>query len=293
MVCARQTDDAALQSFLKNYVDAFNRQDIDTLSSMWSEQGLHIDRESGQRTVGRAAIRNDILKAFEGSSKPRLSGTITEIRSIKPDVANVEGTTTTNLPNEEPSNSLFNAILVKVGEKWFFHSVDESPVPPPSNAKAALQELSWLEGSWSDEDANGRTISTFRWSPSGSFLIRSISEEADGEVSAVGSEIVGWDPRARQIRSWIFLADGSFGDSSWAKVDNDWIIKSTQTLANGQAASGTYLLTRIDASTVTLKLMGREIDGQPQPTGDAATLVRVSAETSAASPANASPKTGN
>ena len=60
----------------------------------------------------------------------------------------------------------------------------------------------------------------------------------------------------------------------WSSSGDDWLIKSSQTLADGNAASGTYILTKVSDDEVTLKLIGHEVEGEPQPTGPAATLVR-------------------
>ena len=70
------------------------------------------------------------------------------------------------------------------------------------------------------------------------FLIRTIVEQSDGQVSRAGTQIIGWDPRSEHIRSWDFNADGSFGDGTWSKNGGDWLVKSSQTLASGEAASG-------------------------------------------------------
>ncbi len=67
------------------------------------------------------------------------------------------------------------------------------------------------------------------------------------------------------------------------------MIRSSQTLADGQAASGTYVLER-EGDTAVLRLIGHEIEGEPQPTKDAVVMVRV--EPAAVSDADAAPAVG-
>ena len=209
------------------------------------------------------------------------------MRFINPDTAQAEGTTTTSVPGEQPSVLQFSAILVRQGEKWQIKSVEEMPVPTPTAAYDALGQLKWLEGSWTDNSTESPVVSTFRWSANGTFLIRLFSTKEGEEVIPLGTQIIGWDPRSQEIRSWTFNSDGSFGDGVWSKVNNDWLIQSTQTLADGREASGTYVVSRVDENTVTLKLVGREIEGEPSPASEPVSLVRVPA---ANQPAQAAPQ---
>lgn len=280
-------DEAAIRKFVSSYVDAFNKQDLAAVAAMWAEGGAHVDRQTGDRTEGRAAIRADLAEVFKSKTKTRLAGTVDRVRFIKPDVASIEGTSTTSVPDEEPSVSQFSAILVKHGENWQIDSIEEMPVPQPATAHDALRELGWLEGNWVDDSKDSPVVSTFRWSANGSFLIRSFSTKDGDEVTQLGTQIIGWDPRSRQIRSWTFNTDGSFGDGVWSHNGEDWLIKSSQTLADGRAASGTYVITPVDENTLAMRLVGHEVEGEPIPSSDPVSIVRVpDASDSDSKPAN-------
>ncbi len=266
--------DEEIRDFVRTYVDAFNKQDLEGVAAMWAEKGAHVDRETGARTEGREAIRADLAEVFKSPAKTRLEGTVDRVRFIKPDLASVEGTTTTSVPDQQPSVSQFSAILVKIGDQWQIDSVEEMPKPQPGTAYEALQELVWLEGDWVDDSKDSPVVSAFRWSPNGSFLIRSFSTRDGDEVTQLGTQIIGWDPRSQQIRSWTFNADGSFGDGVWVKSGSDWSIKSTQTLADGRAASGTYVISPVDKNTATLRLVGQEVEGEPVAASDPISLRR-------------------
>ena len=273
-----RADETAIRNFVEAYVDAFNKQNLDAVAAMWAEMGTHVDRETGDRTEGREAIRADLAAVFKNAAKTRLAGTVDRIRFIKSDVASVEGTTTTAQPDEEPSVSQFSAILVMQGDNWQIDSIEEMPVPQPATAYNALRQLDWLVGNWVDDSKDSPVISTFRWSKNGSFLIRTFSMGSGDQATQLGTQIIGWDPRGQQIRSWTFNADGSFGDGIWSKNGADWLIKSSQTLADGQAASGTYVLTEVDKDRLTLQLIGHEIEGEPQLTLEAVEVARVASD---------------
>jgi hypothetical protein len=100
--------------------------------------------------------------------------------------------------------------------------------------------------------------------------------EQEGELHE-GTQVIGWDPRAKRIRSWTFDSDGSFGEESWSKLDDEWIIKMTRTTADGGTAAATQVLSRKDDNTLTVQAIAREIDGEPAPAGDPVTVERMAA----------------
>ena len=69
-----------------------------------------------------------------------------------------------------------------------------------------------------------------------------------------------------------------------SRVGDEWHIKSSQTLANGDAASGTYVMTPIDENTMTVQLIGHEIEGEPQPATPAITVIRAGGRAAAKAP---------
>jgi uncharacterized protein (TIGR02246 family) len=287
---AVRADEPAVRQAVASYIEAFNKQDLKTLTGMWAAEGTHTDRETGERTEGRDAIVADIATAFKEHPNARLAGRIDRVRLIKPDVASIEGQTSIGAPDEDPTVSTFSAILINEDGKWLIDSVEELPTPQPATAESALKDLQWLVGHWVDESRDVRVDTTIRWTASRAFLLRSFRvETADGDTQQ-GTQVIGWDPRSQEIRSWTFNSDGSFGDGTWSRSGDDWLIKSSQTNADGQAASGTYVLTQVDNDTINLRLIGHELEGEPQPTSPDVKMVRVAApEAPAAEAASAAP----
>lgn len=273
---AMGADEAPVREFVAAYVSAFNEKNIESITAMWAEDAVHTDRETGQRTEGREAITGDISTTFKSSSPVRLAGQVERVRFITDNVASVEGQTTTAADGEEPSVSSFTAIVVKGDNGWQIKSIDEMPVPTASSSQQALQQLDWLIGEWVDEGEGTKVETNIRFTPSNAFLLRSFAVTSESGDSRQGTQIIGWDPRSGDIRSWTFNSDGSFGDGTWSRTSDGWLIKSAQTLADGRAASGTYVLTRVDDDTVTLQLIGHAIEGEPQPSSSPVTMVRKS-----------------
>jgi uncharacterized protein (TIGR02246 family) len=261
-------------AFGNKYVEAYNKQDLAALATMWSENAVVTDRDTGSKTEGRKAILADIETVFKAHKEAKLAVEMTTTRLVNQDVMLASGQTTMLIPEQEPSISSFSVVLVKKEGKWIIDSLEQSAVTSTLNAQTALQELNWLVGQWVEETPNGKIQNNFRWSENKSFLLRSfIITDAEG-IADQGTQIIGYDPRSQQIRSWTFHADGSFGDGVWTKIDNTWSIKSSQTLNTGEAASGTYLLSKEDDNTLSMQLIGHEIEGEPQPASPKVKITR-------------------
>lgn len=286
-------DTTAVQQAMAAYVDAFNRHDAETLISLWTPTGTYVNKETGERSSGREALAKDFAEVFAATPEIMLSGGADEIRVIGGDTAIVDGVTTVVLPNAEPSVSAYTAIFVKQEGKWLLDTVHESDLPTPETPRQALKPLDWMVGSWQDESDTATVSSIMRWSPSEAFLIRSYDVIREDEEPFQGTQIIGWDPVVKQIRSWTFNSDGSFGEGSWSQNGAEWIVRKSETMADGRLASGTQVITQVDGDTITVQTIAKEIDGAPEPTADPVTMKRL-AETAdaAAAPAATAPATG-
>jgi uncharacterized protein (TIGR02246 family) len=268
-------DEAAVKKLIGDYVSAFNSENFEAVAGFWSESGVHVDRETGERTEGREAVKADIAEAFQQYPGIRIAGNVGSVRLIRPDVASVDGEVTVSVPGQDPTQSTFSAILTSTDGKWLIDSIEESPVVPPATSADALRDLEWTIGRWVDDGGDTRVETDIRWSPNQAFLIRSfVVTTADGEVRE-GTQVVGFDPRSVEIRSWTFQSDGGFGDATWSRSGDDWLVKSSQTLPDGRAASGTFVYSRVSDDEMTVRLIGHEIEGEPQPSGEAITIKRV------------------
>lgn len=276
--------EAAVRETLRGYVDAFNSHDASKLSAFWSQTAVYVDRQTGERIEGREALEADFGKLFDTSSDLRLVGETSSVDFVTDNVAVASGVATVSGADRPPSQSDFTATLVNQQGSWKLAMVEESPVPQPETASDALQSLAWLVGDWEDDTQGDIRVKTsVSWSEGEAFLIRSFSADLGNGATRQGTQIIGWDPRAKEIRSWAFNANGSFGDGVWSRVGDAWHVTSSQTLANGDAASGTYVVTPVDENSMTIQLIGHEIEGEPQPASAVITVVRSGSQSSAQS----------
>lgn len=282
---------APVRQAMAAYVEAFNAHDAGAVAALWSATGTHVNKETGVRTAGRDALTASYAKLFKGSPEIVLSADPTEVRLVGVGVALVDGEATVVSPNAEPSVSAYSAIFVNESGKWLIDTIHESDVAVPETPRQALAPLEWMVGLWQDDSDTATVTSEMRWSPSEAFLIRSYDVDREGEAPFQGQQIIGWDPSTRQIRSWTFNSDGSFGEGAWSQNGAEWIVRKVETLSDGRLASGTQVITQIDADTITVQTIAKEIGGAPEPTAEPATMRRVVTVQNAEENATSAPST--
>lgn len=267
---------ADVEKAIRSYEKAFNSGDAQRVAELWSERAVYENRDTGERSDGRDAVLNDMTKFFKAHPKARLAIDIERIRLIQPDVARVEGTTNLFASGQTAERQNFLAIYVKQQDgQWLIDTAEEFEAHRHRNAQSALGQLDWLVGRWVDESDELRVETDVRWAPGNAFLIRSYLV-GSGEESKRGTQVIGWDPINQQIRSWTFDADGSFGEGTWSRNGNEWLVRTTFTTSDGDIVSGTQVMNRISDQRITVQTIGQELNGQPEPSRDPVTVVRAS-----------------
>ncbi|MGE3778242.1 MAG: SgcJ/EcaC family oxidoreductase [Pirellulaceae bacterium] len=160
---AASQDEAAIRQRLTSYLEAFNRHNAAAVGSFWSSDGVSLAEDSGGRISGRESLVRHFATFFEETPTARLSGEITEVKLVRPDVAMIDGRTTLFITDTEPVVSTYSALLVQEGGEWFISHSRERDVPP-QGARTALRELEWLIGTWQDQTDAARVRTTVRWS---------------------------------------------------------------------------------------------------------------------------------
>lgn len=260
---------------LGSYVETFNKHDAEAMVMYWTADAVSVQEGTGERTEGREALQKEFQQFFADYPQALLSGSTDHVRMIGADVAVVEGAITLATGLDEPVQSTFTAVLKKQDDQWLIASSHERDVPTPTTSYEALRELEWAIGSWQDEIEGAKVTSTIRWSPSQAFLIRSYQAEYEDGDGTSGTQIFGWDPLAKQIRTWTFNSDGSFGDGTVSRNGDEWMVKMNQVQSDGTLASGTTVITKIDDNTLQIHKIGESLDGEPVPSSDPITVVRI------------------
>ncbi|MCR4413143.1 MAG: SgcJ/EcaC family oxidoreductase [Thermoguttaceae bacterium] len=271
------SDEAAIRATVESYTAAYNRGDAKAVAAHWSDSGEWIS-PSGQRFRGRAAIEKELQALFAENKGVRIEVTNPSIRFVSPNVAIEEGTVRVIRPAEPPSDSTYLAVDVKEKGQWKLNTVRETEIPETPPASSPLKELAWLVGDWLDDSPEVDDKATVSWTKNKTFLTYAFRVSVPGtDDDLEGTQVIGWDPASGTIRSWMFDSDGGFGEGTWSKEHDRWVVKFSQVLPDGRKASATNVYTLVDGNTFTWKSIGRKLDGEFLPNIDEVKMIRKTA----------------
>ncbi len=258
------SDEAAINSAIESYVASFNRGDAAAVAKHWSSDG-QFTTPSGKTFRGRTAIEVAFKEFFAENKGVRVEISKPAIRFLSPSVAVEEGISRILRAGQEPTETEYTAVHVKQDGKWQMDSVREADRVEPSSHYEQLKDLEWMIGEWVDQDEHATVETVCQWTKNRNFITRSFRVVVADGSEIEGTQIIGWDPLRKTVRSWVFDSEGGFGVGIWSRNGNQWTVRVLQVLHDGATASAINILTYVDDNTLTFKSTGREIDGQLQP----------------------------
>lgn len=274
---SREADEAAVRAAGKAFMEAYNARDAKKLASMYTPEAVYIDPLTGEESVGRESIEKDFANAFSDNQDIKLNADVKSIDFVSPSVVIIRGTAHVIRPDAEPVDSDFTVVRVKRDGQWLIDRVSEIEKEKPAQSNYEhLKDLEWMIGSWRDDDSRPAVeIRTdCAWTKNKSFITRSFAVAIGDQINKAGMQIIGWDPDAKQIRSWVFDSDGGYGEGAWTQKGDRWYIQNTATLPDGGKASSVNIMTRLDDNSFKWESVNREVDGEILPNVDPVLVVR-------------------
>ena len=261
--------EAAIRHSVQSYVEAFNSANAAAVAEHWAENAEYL-LPSGERVQGRRAIRQVFEELFAEPQPPKIDVVKAQIRMVSSDVAMEEGTVRVLRAGDVAEESNYLAIHVRQGNEWKLNTVRETELPtepdsaqPQSEAQQQLSQLAWLVGQWQEGTDGNATFSRFSWAKNRSFLTCQFNVPlGDGSASLEGTQVIGWDPESKVIRSWMFDSHGGFGEGVWTQHSGGWHVKFVQLLPDGRRSSATNVYVPVDANTFVWKSIERKVDGE-------------------------------
>lgn len=253
--------ESAIRTLEEGFVRDYNQGDSKAVAALFTEDAEVVDIE-GRHYQGRDVIEQGFAATFAASKGAKIGLEIYAIRSLSPDVAQEQGRSVVTPIEGSPLSRLYTVLYVKRGGRWLVSSVRDDPDPlvPPHER---LKDLEWMIGDWLDEGDDSLVRLTCRWSDDRNYLLRTFSVQRAGKPVLSVSQRIGWDPLARQIRSWEFDSAGGFGEGRWTRDGERWIVKHTGVQPEGKTASSTNTMTRERSDLVrwvsTERVIGAEL----------------------------------
>ena len=249
----RKPDEAAIRNQTAALVQAFNKGDAKALASLWTEEGEYID-DDGTSYHGRAAIEATYSDFFAKNPKAKLEVDIDSIRFVSKDNAIEEGYAKAQLGKSE-SSSRYSILHVREGGKWYMAVVREWP-----GEGTSLHDLEWLIGTWASKTDNADVRTTYEWDQGKKFIRGRFTIKAKDNALS-GTQMIGLDPRTGKIRSWIFEAEGGFGEAVWTRDGKRWLQEAAGIQGDGSEVTATNILTPVSKDAFTFQSTSRVIDG--------------------------------
>jgi uncharacterized protein (TIGR02246 family) len=253
----------AITNLAADYQKAYNAGDAKALAQFFTEDIQYTD-ENGQFTRGRSDLEQLLTDTFAENKGATIDIQVNSVRPLGSDVFEENGETMVTSPTGEKDSASYSAIYVKKGDKWQIARLIESPVPNPS-PEEQLSQLAWMIGSWKDRGGSTDVETKADWARGNNFITRTFKVSDGGDAVLEGWQIIGWDPKEKRIRSWIFDSDGGYGQGTWTRDGNHWLIKETRVAADGTESSAEQTLTYVDPNHCTYESANRTLNGDPQP----------------------------
>jgi uncharacterized protein (TIGR02246 family) len=269
---AVQPSNPMLKQLLTAYEKAFDAADPKAIGALWKKDGEFID-PLGNHILGREAIEKLFEDYFSRNPGVKLS---IELLSLKEEeqgrvlVAEVIPRVAPPPPGRLGTNKA-TIVLVRSGENWLIEGIREQTYLPASYEH--LKELEWMVGTWTTQKpektpANpAEQISinvACQWTANKSFLTRTFTTNLQ-QLELHGTEIIGWDPQTKTIRSWLFESTGGFAEGAWKFDGKQCTEEMKGVMADGTTFSATNIVTPIDRNTLTYESIDRIRGGQKQP----------------------------
>lgn len=267
-------DEQAIRQAAEQFINAYDQGDAKMIGSLFTEDAEFVD-ERGNVFQGRAAIEESMTLFFAENPGCKLEQTIDTIRFISPGIAVEDGHSTISHPEfSDALSSRYTTVYVKQNDKWIAASVRDHAPRDRKQHRSQLKQLDWLLGSWVDEADDSIINFTCQSVDNGNFLIRDFTVLISGKEVMNGTQRIGWDPLTGKLRTWIFDSEGSYGEGLWYQDGDEWSLKCTGVMPDGQSASSTSIYTIINDHTITWQTVDHEIAGIRQPDSKIYTIVR-------------------
>ena len=101
-----------------------------------------------------------------------------------------------------------------------------------------LKQLQWMIGDWVDESPEALVVTSYRWTDNQCYILSEFKVQSAGRPEMTGTQRIGWDPLAKTIRSWVFDSEGGFGEGTWTRDGDHWIVKRTGVTARREDRLG-------------------------------------------------------
>ncbi len=266
--------ESAVRKEIASYLAAFNAHDARLTASHWTLEGVYVSQPDSERVAGREAIERDLETLFAEDTERKLALSTESIEFISPGVALERGKATVTTQAGETVASSYRTIYLKQGDRWLIDRVTEEIVPEVKSNYEKLKGLEWIIGNWVDPVDGKKVKIECSWTRNKNYISRAYTISAETETESSGLQIIGWDPKQKEIRSWLFDSSGTFVFGTWHQQQDRWVVPSVATFADGTTGSFTSIFKPLEDGNYTWQKVNQVIDGEILPNIDEVIISR-------------------
>jgi uncharacterized protein (TIGR02246 family) len=255
-----QADADAVRAASKDFLTAARKGDAAVLRKIWTPDGDFID------AAGRTMKAADLIHQLAASPSPDSAPAADDlaeatVRFITSDVAIVDGFVDRVCVQDGTALTRhYTAIWVKRGGNWSLSSLRSTAVDSTS-PNEHLKPLEWLLGEWVATTDDTAILVSSRWCDEGNFILREfvVAHDSGGNIS--GTQRIGWDPAAKEIKSWTFDSQGGTGEDHWRRENNRWIVETVDVTADGKKGKTSSVYALGENGRFTWEVTSADVDG--------------------------------
>lgn len=259
-------DQAAVHKVLETLANGFNAGDAKAAAAAFAPTAEFVD-DDGNRAEGAAAIEALLAKFFAANKGAKLALTPDGVRTVAPGVALEDGESVVTVPDKgTQSTRRYAMTYAKLDGNWKIVSIREYPeVDELVPAAEAMKALEWIIGEWVDEGEDAVLTVSCKWSTDKSYILRDFSVRQQGREVLAGTQRIGVDPLTGLIRGWSTDTAGGYGETTWTRNGDSWLVRGTGVTADGEPAAATNLLKPIGKDRIEWKVMHKVVSDTVEP----------------------------
>jgi uncharacterized protein (TIGR02246 family) len=271
---APSADEKAVQQAMAALADAFNDGDAAKSAAAFTADAEFID-DAGNGVRGRDEIVKLLTRFLDTNKGAKVQFTLDDPRQVAADVILQDGESVCTVPAKNTqSTRRYTTVFARQNKKWLVASLREFPEESSStDAADRLKDLTWLIGEWIDESDEGVLTTTGRWSDDKRYILRDFTVKLKGKEALSGTQRIAVDPLTSQIKGWSFDSQNGYGETTWIKNGEQWLVKANGVTSDGEAASATYTFAPAGKNRMLWKSMHRVVGDRVDPDVEV-TLVR-------------------
>jgi uncharacterized protein (TIGR02246 family) len=249
-------DERAIREQADQFAQAFSKAQAEPIAAMCTDDCTLTDSD-GMKFVGRDEILKLYERSFRENGANQASVHIESLTFPAPGVCIEDGTLFISKMNDE---TRYTVVHLKRNGTWKMFRITESPYNP--EPAEALKELGWMLGNWTLKHKDSAVTLVVHPIAHGNFLSMRFSDKPENAFDCEELQLVGWSFKTKDIVSWHFSDDGTFGFGHWLRNGSNWFIDTTGVRPDGAVTAARYKIDRIDNDHFRWQAVSRVSGGE-------------------------------